>query len=65
MFPRVLHLVSTYPELTAAFAEGVAGVPTWMFIAWISQIVPLLDKEFKFGKAIAGLCVLECVCTFM
>jgi DNA-dependent protein kinase catalytic subunit len=49
-FPRLLQLLATagsgeYGVLEPEFVSMAEQVPPWMFIAWIPQMVSLLDKR--------------------
>ena len=45
LFPRLLQLLDTYPDIRDKFIEKSRVVPNWMFIQWLSQLVALLDKS--------------------
>ncbi|KAI6646753.1 DNA-dependent protein kinase catalytic subunit [Oopsacas minuta] len=44
LFPRLLQLIDTHPEIRDDFIKKSRVVPNWMFIQWLSQLVSILDK---------------------
>lgn len=44
-FPRLLELISIYPDTQELFNEKIASIPSWAFIRWLSQIMALLNKS--------------------
>ncbi|CAN7939151.1 unnamed protein product [Ixodes hexagonus] len=44
MFPRLLQVLQSHPSCGECFAAECAKVPCWMFVGWIGQTLPLLDK---------------------
>lgn len=57
-FPRLLQIVSAYPELTLqVFVTATKNIPCWMFLNWISQMTALLDKP----EAKAVYHIVECI----
>ncbi|KAK3255806.1 hypothetical protein CYMTET_35032 [Cymbomonas tetramitiformis] len=41
--PRVLRLVSQWPECRVTFSEVAQGVPRWMFLSWGAQMLSLVE----------------------
>jgi len=52
-FPRLLQIIDRYPETFSLFSKKVKEVPTWMFLAWLNQIVALFDKTKEVLSIIA------------
>jgi DNA-dependent protein kinase catalytic subunit len=52
-FPRLLQILELYPATTTDFKKKCSEVPHWMFIDWISQMLPLMDKPE--GEAVEGI----------
>ncbi|XP_065059919.1 DNA-dependent protein kinase catalytic subunit-like isoform X2 [Rhopilema esculentum] len=44
-FPRLLQIISRYPETRSIFRKKVTTLPSWMFLGWLNQVVALLDKN--------------------
>lgn len=45
-FPRLLQIIEQYPKKTMdIMTKQISSIPCWQFIAWISHMVALLDKE--------------------
>lgn len=53
--PRILEIIGKYPKIAKEFSQKVKGVPCWMFIRWISQMLALLDKPE--GPYVVGILV--------
>eukprot|EP00040_Diaphanoeca_grandis_P037768 m.249437 g.249437 ORF g.249437 m.249437 type:complete len:4140 (-) comp33873_c0_seq1:75-12494(-) len=47
LFARVLRMMETIDDkaLVDMFKRETASLPSWMFIRWISQLIPLLGKD--------------------
>ncbi|KAJ3139728.1 hypothetical protein HK100_011282 [Physocladia obscura] len=43
-FPRLLQLLTLYPELFDDFQKLSSDCPSWMFLRWLPQLTALLDK---------------------
>ncbi|XP_077348787.1 DNA-dependent protein kinase catalytic subunit isoform X2 [Lithobates pipiens] len=55
-FPRLLQIIELYPSETLdLMTREVISVPCWQFIAWISQMMAMLDKK----EAIAVQFIIE------
>ncbi|XP_040210104.1 DNA-dependent protein kinase catalytic subunit [Rana temporaria] len=55
-FPRLLQIIELYPSETLdLMTREVSSVPCWQFIAWISQMMAMLDKK----EAIAVQLIIE------
>ncbi|KAG0234361.1 hypothetical protein BGX31_004586 [Mortierella sp. GBA43] len=45
LFPRLLHIIETYPSTQKTFMDMVAEFTGyWVFVRWIQQMVAILDK---------------------
>lgn len=59
-FPRLLQIVSIYRDshIIDEFIAHSRSIPCWMFLGWLSQMTPLLDKP----EARAVHHILESIC---
>ena len=55
LFPRLLQLIDTYPNIRGEFIKTCRAVPNWMFLQWLSQLVAVLDKSE--GEAVLDILV--------
>ncbi|KAL8588517.1 hypothetical protein ACOMHN_043866 [Nucella lapillus] len=44
-FPRLLLVIENHPDTMGLFIDKSKGIPSWMFILWISQMMALMDKD--------------------
>jgi DNA-dependent protein kinase catalytic subunit len=45
--PRLLQLITKYPDAGPIFKRIAPKVPSWMFIRWTSQLTALLDSDLN------------------
>ena len=43
-FPRLLHLIASYPSVRESFSSHISEIPSWMFIRWISQMLGIINE---------------------
>lgn len=55
LFPRLLQLIDTHPEIRDNFMKKSQFVPNWMFLQWLSQLVSVLDKPE--GEAVLNILI--------
>ncbi|XP_064478548.1 DNA-dependent protein kinase catalytic subunit-like [Ornithodoros turicata] len=45
MFPQLLDVIQVHKACRETFAAQCVKVPCWMYLSWLNQILPMLDKE--------------------